>query len=177
MSTPQVSIYFDYEHGLLSSQFGAAPHQIMRAQGRAVKKLAAWVQTQIAREAGSKTKVPQKVLKPRFYRSMKGGSNPEARIWIGINPVKARRLGRVSQSGRGAKAGRRFFRKSFAANVYGDDQQVWIRKGAARLPIAEVGVSIAEGFEDVLDKYQDVAARKFEEFFEHELKFEMGWFN
>ena len=35
---------------------------------------------------------------------------------------------------------------------------------------------IAEQMEEILPRYEGPAARKFEEIFEHELKFAMGWF-
>ena len=49
-------------------------------------------------------------------------------------------------------------------------------RNSGRFPVVKIRIPIAEQMEEILPEYEGPAARKFEEIFEHELKFAMGWF-
>lgn len=178
MSQPTVSIDFNHSLEELSREFGATLEQIDKARVRAVRKLRKWLQTQLARELAAAVGTQQKALKPRFHNSMyRDGRTIWASIWIGVNPIDAHRTGRPRQLKKGVRVHQNFFDKAFFVNVYGDEPKVWQRKGKSRFPVIKVQVPIVEAMREILPKYAAPAAAKLAVIFEHELKFETGWFD
>ncbi|MCF6180048.1 MAG: phage tail protein [Geopsychrobacter sp.] len=178
MSAPTVGISFNHSLEELSREFGATLAQIDKARTRAVRKLRKWLQTQLARELAQAVGTQQKALKPRFHHSIyREGRTLWAHIWIGVNPIDAHRTGRPRQLKKGVRVHQNLFEKAFFVNVYGDEKKVWQRKGKGRFPVIKVQVPIAEQMREILPRYEGPAAAKLAQIFEHELKFEAGWFD
>ncbi len=179
MSQPTVSISFNHNLEQLSKELGATIAQIDKARVRAVSKLRRWMETQLARELATAVGVRQKSIKPRFkHHVRREGRTIWANIWIGTNPLDAHLIGKPKQNRKmkGTRVYQHFFDKAFFVNVFGDQPKVWRRKDNRRFPVIKVQLPIAAELEEVLPKYEGPAAEKLAEIFEHELKFEMGWF-
>ena len=180
MSQPTVGISFNHSLEQLTRELGATLSQVDKARTRAVRKLKRWIETQLTRELASSVHVRQKAIKHRFRSHVyREGRTVFAHIWIGVNPLDAHTIGKPKQTRRmkGTRVYQHFFDKAFFVNVYGDEEKVWRRKGKGRFPVIKVQVPIEEEMRELLPKYEGPAARKLAEIFEHELKFELGWFD
>lgn len=179
MSRPTVGISFSYSVEQLTADLGATLGQIDKAKTRAISKLRRWLQTQLSREFAAVAGIRQKAIKSRFKHHIhREGKTLWANIWIGVNPIDAHLLGKPRQTRRmkGTRVHQHFFDKAFFVNVFGDEPKVWKRKDKRRFPVIKVQLPIAEEMEQLLEKYERPAELKLAEIFEHELKFEMGWF-
>lgn len=198
MSQPLVSINID-NSGLerVMQDLAASKGQIDRALRSTTGKVQRWINTQLVREMAAQLKIAQKAIRPRFKKHLsRSGQEIYASIWVGVNPFEAQRVGTPKQLKKGVRVKSWLFDKAFIASIYVSDQKVWRRqkapeswstaggsrqkdwqrKNAGRFPVAVMMVPIAEQMEEILPRYEAPAARKFEEIFEHELKFAMGWF-
>lgn len=109
---------------------GLSDAALEHAWRRALRKTGEWIRTHVARTLSSEIKVPQKVLKQRLYfflRSMKQG-----KVWLGINPIEARRLGAARQTRRGVTVGRHRFDGAWTMKIR-DPGGVYRRTGRWRI--------------------------------------------
>lgn len=175
---PPSDVYVALDTKDLAQRLGALPAQLRLASKRAATKTRNWLMTQLRRELAQALAVPQKPLRGRFRRG-KGSSYSEkagmAVLWIGLSDIGAEQIGKPRQLKKGVKVKQYWFERAFVADIYGG-QKVWRRKGTKRLPVIKMTVPINEEMEEILPRYEVPVARKFEEIFEHELKFAMGWF-
>ena len=178
MSQPIVSITIN--HGLdgLIRELGASKGQMEKAARSATRKLQAWINTQLMREMARETNIKQKALRPRFKKAMVSTAQGiYASIWIGVNPFEAQLAGKPRKMGKkGVKVRSWMFDKAFVASIFSSQEKVCRRTTSRRFPVAKMMIPIAEQMEEILPKYEGPAARKFEEIFEHEIKFSMGLF-
>ena len=178
MSQPIVSITLNHGLDAMVRELGALNGQIDKALVSTGRKLQAWLNTQLMREMARETNIKRKALLPRFKKALaRTDSGVYASIWIGVNPFEAQLAGKPRKIGKkGVKVRSWMFDKAFIASAFTDQEKVWRRTTASRFPIMKMMIPVAEQMEEILPKYEGPAARKFEEIFEHELKFAMGWF-
>jgi len=103
---------------------------------RAFKSAGNWVKNRLITEM-TKTGIPKDVLKVRVKVSAKDGVGS---VWIGLNPLLAKRLGELSQTARGVAASNAsfsfFWRSGFVSDSMGGN--AFRRRGAARYPIEKI---------------------------------------
>lgn len=157
---------------------GATDALVRQAMRSAVGKITRWTRTRSARELSKRLAVQQKVLRPRIRtrRLRRTARGMEAGVWYGLNPVALIRLGaRQTQTGVSAR-GRRRVEGAFIARASGGGQQVFKRKGRARLPIAvqvaDIEARAADYLEHDLVDSRDVELQ-FRRVFEHEIQWRM----
>jgi len=115
---------------------------------RALRKTLAWAKSQTAKTLSAETAIPQKILRRRL-RTRLGKTGT---VWLGLNPVKAHRLGNTRQTKAGVTAGRARFPGAFLVGR-APGTPAFRRVGKARLPIKaetlEWDVAGERGFEEV----------------------------
>ncbi|MBU0680106.1 MAG: phage tail protein [Proteobacteria bacterium] len=177
MSQPLISININPGLDRLAQDLAASKGQIDKALVSTSRKVQAWLNTQLIREMAREIKIKQKALRGRFKKSLtRSGQEIYASIWIGVNPFEAQLTGKPRQLNKGVRVRSWLFDKAFTASIYSSQEKVWRRKSGSRFPVVKMMIPIAEQMEKILPRYEAPAARKFEEIFEHELKFAMGWF-
>ncbi len=181
IAAPSSDIYVQIDTEEFAQKLGATIKQLRVAARRAAAKTRNWLQTQLLRELADAVGVPKKPLRLRYRRGKKQAAFSEATshaiLWIGTNPLEAQKAGKARQTRKGSRAGRHFFEKAFVANVYGPGEKIWRRKGASRFPVVKMTIPLHGEMEEILPRYERPAAEKFQQYFEHELKFAMGWFD
>lgn len=108
---------------------------MQNAWRRTVRKTANWIKGQTVKAVSAETGIAQHVLRRRvrFYHRPK-----DAKVWLGLNPLNAHRLGRVRQTRRGVTAGRQHFPGAWVMKKKGPQGPVFRRVGSGRLPIERV---------------------------------------
>lgn len=178
MSQPIVSITINHGPDGLIRELGASKGQMEKAIRSATRKLQGWLSTQLMREMARETSIKKKDLARRFKNEIAmTDQGASATIWIGVNPLEAQLAGKPRKMGkRGVKVRSWMFDKAFVASIVSSQKKVFRRTTSRRGPLAIMTIPIAEQMEEILPKYEGPAARKFEEIFEHEIKFSMGLF-
>lgn len=97
----------------LADAFGANIKQMRRAETRALNKTLRWGIKNIAKELGKEIKIPAKLIKQRIRGFKATRRKARARIYAGLNAIKAKRLGKVRQLKKGVRAGRHTFKGAF----------------------------------------------------------------
>jgi len=160
--------------------------QIYMAINRAAKETRNWLQTQLRKELSLKTGIERKLLKPRFRRGNRNAVSAWSNLailWVGVNPMPAHWLSFGKNTtwdrsrGGGVKVGTRYFAGAFMAKIYSSETKIWRRMGKKLFPVILMTVPIEKEMEEILPKYEKLAAYKFEQRFEHQLKFALGWFS
>lgn len=85
---------------------------------RTLRKTSNWIKAQAAKAVSSKTQIPQRVLKARIYFFLRDSNT--GKVWLGLNPLEADRLGKPRQTKRGVTVARRRF------------NHAWIMKSSAK---------------------------------------------
>ena len=104
-------------------------HAISEAWRRTLRKTGNWIKTHVARQLAGSSKVPQRVIKQRIYFFLR--SQREGKVWLGLNPLDARRLGRARQTAKGVTVGRHRFPGAWTMR-YRDPLGVYRRTGNYR---------------------------------------------
>jgi hypothetical protein len=93
------------------AEMADAPHDIARAQRRALRKLLTFIKRRVLRAAAAASGASQKKLQAllRYRATLYTGDNVGIEVWLGTNPLKAHHLGNVTwrRSMQGARVGRR----------------------------------------------------------------------
>lgn len=152
--------------------FERMPEGVDRAKKRALRKVGTWLKRQVLRAASVASAIPQKWFNQAMrYRVT---ASPEGlTVWIGTNPVKAHRLGRVRWTPRmdGARVGKRSFPGSWSWGRGKTGPAVMYRTGASRLPIDVETVEIHPAILARLESLQAEAAERFETLLRQELNY------
>ncbi|WP_337843567.1 phage tail protein [Rheinheimera sp.] len=142
--------------------------KIQNAVRRAVEKTAKWFEVATTRELGQALQFPRKVLTVRFrHRFTSRDQSRAVNIWLGINPVEARHLGKGRQTKQGVTIRKRMFDGAFLATMPSGHSSVWERqKGVTnrphekrpdgqwtQLPIKKVRLDIATEAEEIFKRY------------------------
>lgn len=84
-----------------STLAAAYPKAAMNAQRRAINKTLGWLRTHIARAVGQKERIAVRAVRQRLIAYPVRGSGTQGKLWFGINPIEASRIGRPRQERRG----------------------------------------------------------------------------
>ncbi|QDQ25290.1 phage tail protein [Chitinimonas arctica] len=115
---------------------GLPPSAMQAAWRRTLRKISTWVKSQVAKLIAKDTKVPQKVLRQRLYFFLR--SRDSGKVWLGLNPLQANRLGTPRQTRRGITVGKHRFAGAWTMAQRAPTGPVFQRTGKARYPIVEV---------------------------------------
>lgn len=134
-----LAISVDARAGLarVADTFERLPGATDRALARALRKLATWLRRQVLRAASQSSGIPQTFFQ-RAMRYHVAQTDSGMAVWIGTNPIKAHRLGRVRWTRRmqGARVGRKAYPGAWS---WGRPRKtapaVMTRVGAGRLPL------------------------------------------
>lgn len=102
------------------------PKAAHAAQRRAINKTLRWLRTHVAREVGRQERIAIAAVRQRLRAFPVSGSG-QGKLWFGINPIEASRVGRPRQSRTGVSVAGRKYQGAFFKTVYGGNPDIWIR--------------------------------------------------
>lgn len=102
---------------ILADAFGANMEQMQAAEVRALNKTMKWVRTHSVRAVSKEMKVAAKLVRQRIRAFKATRRHRIGKVWAGLEPIAAHRLGRTKQNRRGVRAGRHLFPGAFTADV------------------------------------------------------------
>ena len=157
---------------------GATPAVASKALASTLRKLARWLRSRSVRGLSQELALQQKVLRRRMAstRLRRHANGASISLWYGLNPIDVIHLN-ARQSRRGVRAyGGRQIDSGFIATGRRGREQVFRRKGWARLPIECQRVAIEREAltyirGDLVDA--DEFRGRFLRTFEHELTWRM----
>ncbi|WP_035552123.1 phage tail protein [Burkholderia sp. 9120] len=117
---------------------GLSPQAMQAAWRRTLRKTAAWIKTQTGKEVSKGTQIPQKAIRKRLYFFMRSADT--GKVWLGLNPIEAHRLGSVRETKKGMRAGRFTFDGAWRQTKAKPDGALYQRTGKARTPFEVVTV-------------------------------------
>jgi hypothetical protein len=176
---------------LIAGLGGEGAPIVRRVIERAMRKTATWLRNQIARTVAPGIKMPVKMFREMRVAVYINKEDHEAKVWIGANPIEARRFGPVqwSRGMHGARAGRRSFDGTFAANppTQKHTSFIWRRSGEApriatkgryagrlREPLVEEVADIDAVVRENAARLEARALTHFRDTLAHELDFEIS---
>jgi len=174
---------------LVAQEFGATMRQIDVARIRALNKSLRWARGRLIRALGAEARVVLKVIRQRVKLYKASRRDPSGRIWVGLEPLSANRLGKARQLKRGGvRAGRHLFGDAFLAKppgqnnltVFartGDDPRKMTKgryEGKKREPIEKVELDLDSGENRrLVDEWFDKVHERFQKTFVQEIKYEV----
>ncbi len=172
---------------ILADAFGATMKQMEAAEIRALNKTMNWLRTHAVRAVSEETKIAAKVVRQRIRAFKATRRRRFGRVWAGLRPLAAHRLGAAKQLRRGVRAGRHVFEGAFVVATSKGKQVVFQRTGEAkrkmtkgryagkmREPIERVDLDIdTEQVRDRLNDLFNEAQQRFFEVFRQELKYQV----
>lgn len=175
---------------ILADAFGANIKQMKRAEVRALNKTMRWVLKNVVKQVGKEAKVAAKLIHQRVRAFKATTRNRRGRVWAGLKPIAAHRLGKVRQLKRGGvRAGRHKFDDSFVFTSKKGNVTVFQRTGESkrrmkkgryagtgvkREPIQRAELEMdTQKIRSILDEYFGQANAKFLELLRVELKYEV----
>lgn len=84
---------------------------IQKAWRRTLRKTSTWIRNQTAKAVSKETRIPQKLLRQRLYFFLQ--SRDSGKVWLGLKPIEADRLGTPRQTRSGVTAGRHRFQSAW----------------------------------------------------------------
>lgn len=108
------------------------PKVLQNAQRRSINKVMMWLKTQVARTISVQERIAQSAVRQRMKLYKITGNASKGKLWIGLNPIEASRIGRVSsgKSNWGVSVAGRRYSGAFYSSVYGKGKDIWIRKAS-----------------------------------------------
>lgn len=94
------------------------PEAMRNAQRRAINKTLIWVRGKAARAISAQEKIALKAVRERLIVYPIQGKGEKGKLWFGLNPLAAKRIGRVSASKSGVSVAGRRFEGAFYRQVY-----------------------------------------------------------
>lgn len=161
----------------MALDIAATEKQATKALRSTLNKMAAWLRVRSVKGMSKTLEIQQKIIRRRlkaikFKQTNDGGV---AKVWYGLNPVGLIWLG-AKQTGAGVQAsGGRFVPGAFIAKGKGGKQQVFKRRGSARLPLDKQQAAIKNPTEKYLESGLLNGAEfeaQFWKVFEHELQWQ-----
>ncbi|KVA34416.1 phage tail protein [Burkholderia cepacia] len=122
----------------LEALAGLPPAAMQAAWRRTLRKTGAWIRSQTAKEVSGATGIQQKLLRQRMYFFMR--SLDTGKVWLGLNPLEAHRLGAVRRTKKGMRAGKSLFEGAWRKTKAQPDGAIYRRTGKARTPFEVVTV-------------------------------------
>jgi hypothetical protein len=117
---------------------GLSSSAMQAAWRRTLRKTAAWIKSQTGKEVSRGTQIPQRAIRQRLYFFMRSADT--GKVWLGLNPVEAHRLGSVRETKKGMRAGRFTFDGAWRQTKAKPDGPIYQRTGKARTPFEVVTV-------------------------------------
>ncbi|WP_320055614.1 hypothetical protein [Desulfuromonas thiophila] len=175
-------IYATLDVRPLAQYLQASEAQVRTASARAVRRVRDWLATQVRRELAARMAAQPAAVKARIKKGrVSPGSDSfsaygsRAVLWIGVNELGVEKLKhRLRQTPTGVSVGRHEFPHAFVAKVYGRGEKAWRRLGSKRFPLIKMTVPMEPELEEILPRLQAEAAGRFEQNFEHELRYVTG---
>ncbi|TKC83838.1 phage tail protein [Trinickia terrae] len=118
---------------------GLPPSAMQAAWRRTLRKTSAWIKSQTAKEVGAATKIPQKVIRHRIYFFLR--SSDTGKVWLGLNPIEAHRLGNATRTRKGMRVGRQSFEGAWRQSKRNPRGPIYERVGKERMPYRLVTVA------------------------------------
>ena len=106
------------------------PKAAENAQRRAINKTLGWLRTHIGRAVSKEEKIAATAVRQRLRSYPIQGDSKQGKLWFGMNPIEASRIGRPRQSKAGVSVAGRRYRGAFYKTVYGGKADIWIRKAS-----------------------------------------------
>lgn len=152
----------------------ATETQVRQALRSTLRKMASWMRTRSVRGLSEHLQIQQKVIRRRL-RTFRMRTSPDGgtiTVWYGLNPISLIYLG-ARQNKAGVTAGAHQRPGAFIASGKGGNQQVFKRRGSARLPLDKQRLDIQDKantyLEDNIIGDLDFESQ-FYKIFEHELQ-------
>lgn len=171
-----LNINLDLDRFDIPAVFKATESQINLAYRRSMGKTLKWLQTRISRELADKFDLPMRVFQVRAKRRF---DSEAGALWIGLNPIAAKWLGKGRQTKKGVSVRSHRFNGAFLAKMPNDHIGIFqrgqrtTRNGKVYYPLKTVMVMNDSGmsyeFMDSLETYERRASAYFKTVFEHEL--------
>lgn len=186
---------------VMAKAIAATEDQVVISRTRALRKTQKEVETFIKRYVAKAERIPQRAIADRFFSEKVAPGDDTASVWIGAWAVDPFSLGSPTAYGRvgvsgGVKVGRgRNYTGAFLAQIYTDQQKVWIRlkskhyspaiypahyrpgdRGLSRnnrFPVVRAAIPIDKHVEKVLAQNESYFASVFEKKFEQEFNYEV----
>jgi hypothetical protein len=121
----------------------ALPREIFNATRSAIRTTTTFAEKELEKRMAEATQIPIKAFK--VFRVLSKSSDVEGRIWFGLQPMRARFVGKIEESTDGATAGNYFFKGTgdhyFIAKL-GSVNSIWKRRGKDRFPVTEAKVNL-----------------------------------
>lgn len=108
----------------------AVPKAVAAAQRRAINKTLGWLATHMARDVSRQERIAVRAVRQRLRSYTIKGQGETGKLWFGLNPMEASRIGRARQGKTGVSVAGRRFQGAFYKPVYGNQADIWIRKGS-----------------------------------------------
>ncbi|WP_176307946.1 phage tail protein [Burkholderia ambifaria] len=118
---------------------GLSPTAMQAAWRRTLRKTAGWIKSQTAKEVGAATKIPQKAIRRRLYFFLRSADT--GKVWLGLNPIEAHRLGNATRTRKGMRVGRQSFEGAWRQTNRKPDGPIYERVGKERMPYRMVTVA------------------------------------
>ena len=80
------------------------PKAAAAAQRRAINKTLGWLRTHITRAVSQQERIAQRAVRQRLRSYAPKGGESSGKLWFGINPIEASRIGRPRQGRAGPPA-------------------------------------------------------------------------
>jgi len=153
----------------------ATPAKLQKAYKRAIRKMVRWLQRQVLQAASQATTIGQKWWRDNLRVYVHFGKATGG-VWIGLNPIRVSRLGRVHWTRRmaGARVGRRSYPGTFAAKTRTGHLGVWQRRSASRLPIDEQYEAVYPPILARMERIEDEAQVRFERLLRQEIQYALA---
>lgn len=103
------------------------PKAAAAAQRRAINKTLGWLRTHIARAVSQQERIAQRAVRQRLRSYAPKGGDSSGKLWFGINPLEASRIGAPRQGRKAVSVAGRRYRGAFYKRVYGNSPDIWIR--------------------------------------------------
>jgi hypothetical protein len=104
-----------------------APKSAAAAQRRAINKTIGWLRTHIARAVSKEQRIAQKAVRQRLRSYPIKGNATAGKLWFGIDPIEASRIGRPRNTSSGVSVAGRRYAGAFYKRVHGGSPDIWIR--------------------------------------------------
>ncbi len=153
--------------------------RIIAAARRAMRKTAGWVRTQMARALGNEARLPKRLLATRgnvYDKGWRDGGDGGLafKVWFGLDPIFADRIGTPIKTTRGYRVGRHRFDGAFMPKRGRYAGKLYHRTTDARLPIMRARVEIDELGKRVFARLEPRIPERFNELLRQEMNYEIA---
>lgn len=104
-----------------------SPKAALTAQRRAINKTLRWLTTHIARAVSKEQRLAQRAVRQRLRSYPIKGTATSGKLWFGLNPIEASRIGPPRNTGIGVSVAGRRYAGAFYKRVLGNSPDIWIR--------------------------------------------------